>query len=98
MSSFLGFGGSKEGASAGAGSSGSAVVEQIKQSITAELSTAYAQALVNGLTENCFEKCILVPSETMTSVERQCIEDCASKFMSSWNLISKSYIQRINQK
>lgn len=97
MSSFLGFGGgNKDQSEAARGVD--PMVEQIKQSISAELNTAYAQALVNGLTENCFEKCIIVPSSTMTSVEKQCIDDCASKFMASWNLISKSYIQRINQK
>lgn len=98
MSSFLGFGGSAAPAGAPAGGEASALATQLKESISAELNTAYAQTLVNSLTENCFEKCVFEPSNSMTSVERQCIDDCASKFMSSWNVLSKSYIARINQK
>lgn len=101
MSSFLGFGGSSksdnDGAATSVGGANSAQVEQIKAQIQTELSTAYAQTLVNGLTENCFEKCIFVPGPQMTSVEKQCIDDCASKFMESWNVISGTYIQRIKK-
>ncbi|KAG7891089.1 hypothetical protein KL936_002373 [Ogataea polymorpha] len=99
MSSFLGLGGSKS--NSGAGSSLSTVQtqqvkDQVKSSIATEMATAYATSLVNSLTENCFDKCILQPSSSLTSVEENCINDCASKFMRSWNLISKSYIARIN--
>ncbi|GMM31597.1 protein translocase subunit [Martiniozyma asiatica (nom. inval.)] len=95
MSSFLGFGKSNESASAGAAAAAvNPVAEQIKQSIVTELSTAYATTLINSLTENCFDKCY--QGRNFTSGD-QCVEDCSAKFMRSWNLVSRSYIGRINE-
>ncbi len=100
MGSFLGFGGgnSKDGASATTADPQSQQVKnKIKNSIAQEMATAYATGLVNALSENCFQKCIIKPSDSLSTDDEKCISDCASKFMRSWNLISKEYIARINK-
>ena len=74
------------------------LVNKIKNEIQQELATGYATSLVNALTENCFNKCIQKPKHPLNNDEERCIEDCSGKFMRSWNIISQSYISRINQK
>lgn len=96
--SFLGFGGSKDNSAGNINPEQVEIVNKIKESISQEIATGYATALVNALSENCFDKCIKnPPSNSLTSVEDKCINDCSSKFMRSWNVISKSYVARINQ-
>ncbi len=100
MGSFLGFGGGNknEGSTAPAADPQALEVKsKIKNSIAQEMATAYATGLVNALSENCFQKCIIKPSDSLSTTDEKCISDCASKFMRSWNLISKEYISRINK-
>ncbi|VEU20744.1 DEKNAAC101568 [Brettanomyces naardenensis] len=97
MTSFLGFGGSNNPTQPEPVDSQAAQVkDKIKNSIAQEMATAYATGLVNALSENCFQKCILRPSDSLSAEEDRCISDCSAKFMRSWNLISKEYIARIN--
>lgn len=102
--SFLGFGGNKgEDLKSGAGSASipadqREIIEQVKKSIAEEVATTYATTLVNSLSDNCFEKCIKVQTDFMTSEQNKCVEDCSAKFMRAWNVVSKSYVSRINQK
>ncbi|CAX42115.1 mitochondrial import inner membrane translocase subunit, putative [Candida dubliniensis CD36] len=75
--------------------------QQIKQDlqnqISQELAAANATELVRTITENCFDKCILIPKDTLSPTELQCISQCREKYMRSWNVISKAYIGRIQQ-
>lgn len=100
--SFLGFGGSKNNDSGVAAAPAISaeqqqVVDQIKSTISQEIATTYASALVNSLSENCFEKCIKTPGGSLDAVQDQCIADCSAKFMRAWNVVSKAYVARINQ-
>lgn len=92
--SFLGFGKSGDAVSNNTEmssiSNNSQIVEQIKSEISQEIATAYASALVNALSESCFEKC--------PNGADSCVSDCTTKFMRAWNVVSRSYVQRINQK
>ena len=51
--------------------------QQIKQDlqnqISQELAAANATELVRTITENCFDKCILIPKDTLSPTELQCI-------------------------
>lgn len=95
--SFLGLGGSKD-ATPAISAEQQQIVDQIKGSIAQEIATTYASSLVNALSENCFEKCIKEPKSSLDVFEDKCVNDCSAKFMRAWNVISKSYVARINQK
>lgn len=99
--SFLGFGGSKSSTTSSTAPVISPeqqeVVRQIKDSISQEIATGYATALVNALSENCFEKCIKTPNNIMDPAEDKCVNDCSAKFMRAWNVVSRAYVARINQ-
>ena len=71
--------------------------QQIQDQISQELAVANATELVNKITENCFEKCISNPGPMMNGQEDGCVNQCLEKYMRSWNVISKSYITRIQQ-
>lgn len=75
----------------------SEVKKQIQEKISQELAIANATELVNKITENCFEKCILNPGSTLTSTEQTCTKQCMEKYMSAWNTVSRTYISRIQQ-
>lgn len=71
------------------------VKQQIQSQITQELAVVNATELVNKITENCFDKCIDQPYSSITSQQDQCIDQCLQKYMRSWNLISKTYVNRL---
>lgn len=69
--------------------------QQIQDQITQELAVVNATELVNKITENCFDKCIDYPQSSITPPQDQCINQCLQKYMRSWNQISKTYVNRI---
>ena len=73
------------------------IKKQLKDQITLELAVANATELVNKITQNCFEKCIDVPQDQLTSQQGACTNQCLEKYMRSWNVISKTYVTRIQQ-
>ncbi|GMG21044.1 unnamed protein product [Ambrosiozyma monospora] len=104
---FLGFGSSNDNAPsitstgtptpAAADPRSQQIKNELITKVSQEIATANATALVNALTENCYKLCIFKPASSLSAEENKCIDDCSAKFMRSWNLISKSYITRINQ-
>ncbi|CAI5759332.1 unnamed protein product [Candida verbasci] len=73
------------------------IKQDIQQQISQELATANATELVRTITENCFDKCIIQPNDILSASEDQCINQCKEKYMRSWNVISKAYIDRIQR-
>lgn len=65
---------------------------QVKQQIQQELAIANATELVSKVSENCFEKCLQAP---FSQGNDPCIDQCLAKYMRSWNVISKTYVARI---
>lgn len=70
------------------------VTEKLKGQIVQELAVANATELVNKVTDNCFEKCLMSP---YTEANEQCVDQCLAKYMRSWNVVSRAYIARIQQ-
>lgn len=66
-----------------------AIKDKVKQELELELAAANATELVNKLTETCFEKC--------PSGEDACVSQCVQKYMTSWNIISNTYVQLIQK-
>lgn len=75
----------------------SSLQQEIKDSIAQELALANATELVSKITENCFDKCIQQPGPSLNPTEDGCVTQCLEKYMRSWNVISKSYINRIQE-
>ena len=65
---------------------------QVKQQIQQELAIANATELVSKVSENCFEKCLQAP---FSQGNDPCIDQCLAKYMRSWNVISRTYVARI---
>ncbi|CCD24508.1 protein translocase subunit TIM13 NDAI_0D01940 [Naumovozyma dairenensis CBS 421] len=72
----------------------SPVANQIKTQIAQELAVANATELVSKLTENCFKKCLMAPYD---SKNETCVDQCLTKYMKSWNAVSKAYVARIQE-
>lgn len=68
---------------------------QIQEQVAQELAVANATELVNNITQNCFDKCIGQPGASLSSADEGCLTQCMEKYMRSWNVISKTYIARI---
>lgn len=77
--------------------SSSEIKKQIQEKVSQELAIANATELVNKITENCFEKCILTPGSALSSTEQACTKQCMDKYMAAWNTVSRAYISRIQQ-
>ncbi|CCC67246.1 hypothetical protein NCAS_0A06880 [Naumovozyma castellii] len=76
------------------GLSNASPAETLKTQIAQELAVANATELVSKLTENCFEKCLTAPYSTNNEA---CVDQCLTKYMKSWNAVSKAYVARIQE-
>ncbi|XP_053695162.1 mitochondrial import inner membrane translocase subunit Tim13-like [Sabethes cyaneus] len=69
------------------------LMSQVKQ----QIALANAQELLTKMTEKCFKKCIAKPGTELDSSEQKCIAMCMDRYMDSWNLVSRTYTQRIQR-
>ncbi|XP_054742870.1 mitochondrial import inner membrane translocase subunit Tim13 [Anastrepha obliqua] len=69
------------------------LIEQVKQ----QIAVANAQELLTKMTEKCFKKCISKPGVTLDSSEQKCISMCMDRYMDSWNLVSRTYSNRLQR-
>ncbi|XP_055547833.1 mitochondrial import inner membrane translocase subunit Tim13-like [Wyeomyia smithii] len=69
------------------------LMSQVKQ----QIALANAQELLTKMTEKCFKKCIGKPGTELDSSEQKCIAMCMDRYMDSWNLVSRTYTQRIQR-
>lgn len=67
-------------------------VDAFKQQISQEIAVANATDLVSKVSDNCFEKCLQRP---YSAGNEACVDQCLTKYMRAWNVISKTYIDRI---
>jgi import inner membrane translocase subunit TIM13 len=90
MASDYGFGG---GASINA-----AKKAQMMEQMKGELAMANAQQLIQKMSDKCFIKCVTYPSSGGLDTRQQtCISNCVDRFMESWNIVSKTYNERIQK-
>ncbi|XP_037925458.1 mitochondrial import inner membrane translocase subunit Tim13 [Hermetia illucens] len=69
------------------------LMDQVKQ----QIAVANAQELLTKMTEKCFKKCVGKPGTVLDSSEQKCIAMCMDRFMDSWNLVSRTYGQRLQR-
>ncbi|KAG0047435.1 protein translocase subunit [Gryganskiella cystojenkinii] len=81
------------------GSSGSmeAKKQQVMDQVRSELALANAQELINKINEKCFAKCVPKPGPKLDGSEQACISKCMDRYMEAWNIVSRTYINRVQR-
>ncbi|KAG5332641.1 TI13B translocase, partial [Acromyrmex heyeri] len=52
---------------------------------------------IRKMTEKCFKKCIGKPGTSLDSSEQKCVAMCMDRYMDSFNLVSKTYSERLQR-
>ncbi|KAK6535472.1 protein translocase subunit [Orbilia ellipsospora] len=86
------------GSSFGMNASTQTKKQQWMDKIRQEAAVDQARALIDKVSENCFEKCVPKPGGDLSKGETTCINLCMEKYMSAWNTVSRKYIERIQRK
>ncbi|XP_031635707.1 mitochondrial import inner membrane translocase subunit Tim13 [Contarinia nasturtii] len=71
--------------------------DQLMTEVKQQIAVANAQELVTKITEKCFKKCVTKPGTSLGGSEQKCIAMCMDRFMDSWNLVSRTYVRRIQR-
>ncbi|CAG8951693.1 hypothetical protein HYFRA_00005493 [Hymenoscyphus fraxineus] len=71
----------------------SAVMNQVRH----EAAMTNARQLIEKVNQHCFERCVPKPGASLSSGETQCYTQCMEKYMAAWNIVSTTYIKRIQQ-
>jgi len=87
----MSFLGGSSSPSASSGDVKTAVVQQIQ----AETAMTNARALIQKINENCFTACVPTPGSSMSAQENTCLSNCMDKYISMWNITSRTYISRL---
>ncbi|XP_030373289.1 mitochondrial import inner membrane translocase subunit Tim13 [Scaptodrosophila lebanonensis] len=69
------------------------LMSQVKQ----QIAVANAQEMLAKMTEKCFKKCINKPGKALDTSEQRCISQCMDRFMDAWNLVSRTYGNRLQR-
>ncbi|OJJ58934.1 hypothetical protein ASPSYDRAFT_31565 [Aspergillus sydowii CBS 593.65] len=93
----MGLFGSSTPAAAAPGSSGQEALEvktAILKQLQQEAAMSNARQLIGKVNEHCFDNCIPSPGSTMSTGEQTCLSQCMEKYISLWNVASKTYLTR----
>ncbi|KAI1417588.1 Tim10/DDP family zinc finger-domain-containing protein [Hypoxylon sp. FL1857] len=75
--------------------------ESVKSELIKQVRTQYvmdnARQLIEKINEHCFEKCVPKPGTSLSNSEQTCFTQCMEKYMSAWNQVSTTYINRLQQ-
>ncbi|KAF3065339.1 Tim10/DDP family zinc finger-domain-containing protein [Daldinia decipiens] len=75
--------------------------ESIKAEVIKQVKTQYAlenaRLLIEKINEHCFERCVPKPGPSISSSESTCFTQCMEKYMSAWNSVSSTYIDRLRR-
>ncbi|CCK71676.1 protein translocase subunit TIM13 KNAG_0H02610 [Huiozyma naganishii CBS 8797] len=85
---------SNENAAPAVSQGDSKITDQLKGQIKQEIAVANATELVSKASESCFNLCLQKPYNTNNDT---CIDQCLAKYLRSWNIISKTYVSRIQE-
>ncbi|KAF9379619.1 protein translocase subunit [Podila verticillata] len=79
------------------GGSMEAKKQQVMDQVRSELALANAQELINKINEKCFAKCVPKPGSSLDSSEQACLSKCMDRYMEAWNIVSRTYINRVQR-
>ncbi|KAL4801472.1 Tim10/DDP family zinc finger-domain-containing protein [Aspergillus unguis] len=72
--------------------------QEIKAAVIKQLQTqaaiTNARQLIGKVNEHCFDNCITSPGSTMSPNDSTCLSQCMEKYISLWNVASKTYLSR----
>ncbi|CAF1193355.1 unnamed protein product [Rotaria magnacalcarata] len=71
--------------------------QQIMATVQQQLAIQHAQELLQKLSDKCFKACVQKPGSTLSSSEQKCISQCSDRYMEAWNVVSRSYADRIKR-
>ncbi|XP_071133477.1 mitochondrial import inner membrane translocase subunit Tim13-like isoform X2 [Mytilus edulis] len=57
----------------------------------------HSVTLKKKISEKCFKKCITKPGTTLDSSEQRCVAMCMDRYMDSWNLVSRTFSNRLQK-
>ncbi|KAH8388915.1 hypothetical protein KR215_006320 [Drosophila sulfurigaster] len=69
------------------------LIVQVKQ----QIALANAQEMLSKMTDKCFKKCINKPGKALDNSEQRCITQCMDRFLDTWNLVSRTYGNRLQR-
>ncbi|TIB63135.1 hypothetical protein E3P77_03631 [Wallemia ichthyophaga] len=72
-------------------------VNKMKDEIQQASALANAQQLINNMNNQCYSKCILKPSNALSSGEEGCLNNCMQRYMEAFNIISTTYVHRMSK-
>ncbi|CAD5112611.1 DgyrCDS1824 [Dimorphilus gyrociliatus] len=75
------------------GASKEHMMDQLRQ----QIAVANATELLQKLSDKCFKKCVTSPGTSLGNSEQKCIAMCVDRYLDSWNVVSKSYVQRLQK-
>ncbi|UJR10313.1 hypothetical protein I4U23_014519 [Adineta vaga] len=70
---------------------------QIMGSVQQQLALQNAQELLQKLSDKCFKACVAKPGSSLSSSEQKCITSCSDRYMDAWNIVSRTYAERIKR-
>ncbi|KAF9930593.1 hypothetical protein FBU30_000296 [Linnemannia zychae] len=79
------------------GGSMEAKKQQVMDQVRSELALANAQELINKINEKCFARCVTKPSTSLSGSEQTCLSNCMDRYMEAWNIVSRTYINRVQR-
>ncbi|KAI0603091.1 Tim10/DDP family zinc finger-domain-containing protein [Biscogniauxia sp. FL1348] len=75
--------------------------ESVKAEVIKEVKAQYAmdnaRHLIEKINEHCFQRCVPKPGASLSSGEQTCFTQCMEKYMSAWNQVSTTYINRLQR-
>jgi len=71
--------------------------EQLMENVKTQVAVATAQELLQKISDKCFLKCVTKPGTSLDNSEQKCVAMCMDRYMDAWNLVSRTYIQRIQR-
>lgn len=53
--------------------------------------------VIQKINEHCFDACITAPGSSLSSKENSCMSSCMEKYINMWNVVSRTYMHRMNE-
>ena len=80
-----------------AGTSSSQVRQRLQNAVVTQTNIMNAKYLISKVNENCFDKCIPSPGSSLSSKEQTCLSSCMEKYIEAWNVVSRTYVGRLQK-
>ncbi|TPX33455.1 hypothetical protein SmJEL517_g03670 [Synchytrium microbalum] len=70
---------------------------QVMNQVRSELAQQNFQELLARINTKCFEKCVLKPGSRLDTTETTCLSRCVDTYIQTWNLVSTTYLRRLQR-